>query len=384
MRSLQQAQAPYWLAPVQTGPREPQWLAPAKQGACRTAGGNQGSYIEKWGVTESKCGEECVTTYSHECVAWEFTEVKPKQWVCELHKDPVKSVYPIPTSRCYIIFAHKSSFGGALSMPMQAAAPAAAAVVPTPQPTTRPKGRPKGYMINMRSIRGAKPMGVNVTFDRAIIAIMRDASITDSDFPYASFDGAQLTGIHQQLGHGLGTTFDGTGFVDSNFTGSMMQGVIMIRKLQLQNANLNGATLRDCKLQELNMISATAVGADFSGSVLNIGCFDKADVSYSKFIGASVPDSTFNNTVIKGTDFTGALGTLKADFYHAIGVPLVCDGCNYPGSGLAPLPAPITSGHGLDALGSLGTVAARGKAYEGGGTTCHGYCRLDPTIASEG
>ena len=30
-------------------------------------------------------------------------------------------------------------------------------------------------------------------------------------------------------------------------------------------------------------------------------------------------------------------------------------------------------------LGSLGTVAARGKAYEGGGTTCHGYCRLDPT-----
>ena len=84
-----------------------------------------------------------------------------------------------------------------------------------------------------------------------------------------------------------------------------------------------------------------AVGADFSGSVLNIGCFDKADVSYSKFIGASVPDSTFNNTVIKGTDFTGALGTLKADFYHAIGVPLVCDGCNYPGSGLAALPAPV-------------------------------------------
>mmetsp|Transcript_49969 Transcript_49969/g.161906 ORF Transcript_49969/g.161906 Transcript_49969/m.161906 type:complete len:211 (-) Transcript_49969:5-637(-) len=202
-------------------------------------------------------------------------------------------------------------------------------------------------MINMRSIRGVKPMGVNVTFDKAI---MRDASITDSDLPYASFDGAQLTGMRVEdmqmpFSTFRGTTFDGTGFVDSNFTGSMMQGVIMIRsdveKLQLQNANLNGATLRDCKLQELNMVSATAVGADFSGSVLNIGCFDKADVSYSKFVRASIPDSTFAHTVIKGTDFTGALGTAKADFFQAIGVPLVCKGCNYPGSGLPALPAPV-------------------------------------------
>ena len=54
-----------------------------------------------------------------------------------------------------------------------------------------------------------------------------------------------------------------------------------------------------------------AVGADFSGSVLNIGCFDKADVSYSKFIGASVPDSTFAHTVIKAKADRGAPGVRR-------------------------------------------------------------------------
>ena len=41
--------------------------------------------------------------------------------------------------------------------------------------------------VSLQNIRGAKPMGVSVTFDKAI---MRDVSFTDSELPFASFDGA--------------------------------------------------------------------------------------------------------------------------------------------------------------------------------------------------
>jgi len=78
------------------------------QGGCLTPGGNSGSFDERWGRTESECRREC--ELSVECVAYEHALINGQRsggggaayTRCELHKDPVSDLMPLPGHVCFV------------------------------------------------------------------------------------------------------------------------------------------------------------------------------------------------------------------------------------------------------------------------------------------
>ena len=69
-------------------------------GACRTAGGNKGSYDERWDLTPNQCRQRC-DQRAAECVAFELMMVGSFE-LCKLHKDPITSVMPVAGASCSV------------------------------------------------------------------------------------------------------------------------------------------------------------------------------------------------------------------------------------------------------------------------------------------
>jgi len=84
-----------------------QWMPPprsgSRQGACKTQGGNDGSYDEVWDVSEQGCMSRC--EQRAECVAIEyavFAGRREKATRCELHKEHVTHLLPLQNHACLI------------------------------------------------------------------------------------------------------------------------------------------------------------------------------------------------------------------------------------------------------------------------------------------
>jgi len=79
------------------------WEPPAgrSNGACRVAGGGKGRFREAfWEMTLESCHAACAIDCS--CVAFEFTQLKGRYTICELHRMEVSHVMPTTVSVCLI------------------------------------------------------------------------------------------------------------------------------------------------------------------------------------------------------------------------------------------------------------------------------------------
>ena len=69
-------------------------------GACRTAGGNKGSYDERWDLTPNQCRQRC-DERAADCVAFELMMVGSFE-LCKLHKDPITNVMKVAGASCSV------------------------------------------------------------------------------------------------------------------------------------------------------------------------------------------------------------------------------------------------------------------------------------------
>ena len=69
-------------------------------GACRTAGGNKGSYDERWDLTPNQCRQRC-DERAADCVAFELMMVGSFE-LCKQHKDPITKVMPVAGASCSV------------------------------------------------------------------------------------------------------------------------------------------------------------------------------------------------------------------------------------------------------------------------------------------
>eukprot|EP00965_Chrysotila_dentata_P150954 4988501-Pleurochrysis_carterae.AAC.1 len=62
--------------------------------------------------------------------------------------------------------------------------------------------------------------------------------------------------------------------------------------------------------------------ADFSGTLLHGADFTNADLSSARMVRAIITQATFQDTLVKDTDFTGAIGLRASDLAKTVGVPI--------------------------------------------------------------
>ena len=70
-------------------------------GACRTSGGNHGSYDEFWSLTAKACRTKCAALPETECVGYEHSTLLHGYFKCELHKEVLTHAVPVPGSICW-------------------------------------------------------------------------------------------------------------------------------------------------------------------------------------------------------------------------------------------------------------------------------------------
>mmetsp|Transcript_23209 Transcript_23209/g.72997 ORF Transcript_23209/g.72997 Transcript_23209/m.72997 type:complete len:143 (+) Transcript_23209:15-443(+) len=70
-------------------------------GACRTSGGNHGSYDEFWSLTAKACRNKCAALPETECVGYEHSTLLNGYFKCELHKENIVHAVPVPGSVCW-------------------------------------------------------------------------------------------------------------------------------------------------------------------------------------------------------------------------------------------------------------------------------------------
>jgi len=362
-----------------------QWEVPgSKQGGCRSAGCNEGSYNEEWGLMEEECKTMCQG--DSECVAYEWTAIFefPR---CELHKEPVVGTFPMEGYTCRrkpgLAPVEEESIhvcGGAYpptppankgwSLPPAAPlAPAASRykslpLVPDPVwckiDCTEATSNCDRLDFSWMNLDGCDFRGFSFQYSNLRGASFRGAILSRVKFDGADLSGTDFTLANLERASFSATVLEQTVFMDaalqfSAFTnlreGSRASHMIFdganLANVQFTDAWVSYASFREVEMARFTAEDVRFYQSDFRGVFfvgmkgMVDGWFEKCNLEQANFRGvrlnsadfteailrgtvfneAEVTDANFNGADIREASWTQTMGVSKARFVNCIGDP---------------------------------------------------------------
>ncbi|MDR1606865.1 MAG: pentapeptide repeat-containing protein [Deltaproteobacteria bacterium] len=171
-----------------------------------------------------------------------------------------------------------------------------------------------GANLTGAKINGATARDLDFSQGQLTEAEFIEADLTGSNFTGAQADRADFTGT---LGAGsftgaslLGAKFFGSDLTAANFSGALLDGAFF------DQVNLSEANFSGCSLNDATFCQVTAPKANFQSIRGEVTRFIlKSDLTEANFRGARLRGASFQDTILKGADFTGAWAWgLRADF----------------------------------------------------------------------
>ncbi|EOD08848.1 hypothetical protein EMIHUDRAFT_217142 [Emiliania huxleyi CCMP1516] len=296
-------------------------------GACRTSGGNHGSYDEFWSLTAKACRQKCAALPETECVGYEHSTLLHGYFKLDgvsLVRADLRGA-DLTEATLHRANASHAIFDGAVlervvfdGTDLNAASFARAEL--------------SSASFIGASLAGASFLGARLTDSsiskveraedtvwdgaRMAFATLSECWFLRSSFSRADLSGASISGVHFDGSSLRLATLDDAVVVDTSFRRATLVGASLdgMRSQQLHAAfaDLRNASLRGAELRNAVLTDAMVSGADFGGARLWGADLSGANLTGASFAAADLTGASFVGALCARTDFAKAKGVASA------------------------------------------------------------------------